>query len=155
MTEGIDFYTCFGSDLVKMLEALGCNEVITLNTFMSSPKGFANTSTFLNIEATELVCPYLIHSGIKDPVIVGARSNRLHIKSVTQLWKTFGLFNYRCGMGFYNHSNYLGEEVKGRDVILFTNMIRTGKTIREQSIDLKNKGAKNIYCFGFHGLCTN
>lgn len=109
VTEGIDFYTCFGSDLVKMLEALGCNEVITLNTFMSSPKGFANTSTFLNIEATELVCPYLIHSGIKDPVIVGARSNRLHIKSVTQLWKTFGLFNYRCGMGFYNHSNYLGE----------------------------------------------
>ena len=114
-----------------------------------------NTSTFLNIEATELACPYLIHSGIKDPVIVGARSNRLHIKSVTQLWKTFGLFNYRCGMGFYNNSNYLGEEVRGRDVILFTNMIRSGKTIREQSWDLKRKGARNIYCFGFHGLCTN
>lgn len=72
----------------------------------------------------------MIHTGIRDPIIVGARSNRLHIKSVTQLWKTFGLFNYKCGMGFYNNSNYLGEEVKGRDVILFTNMIRTGKTIR-------------------------
>lgn len=58
-------------------------------------------------------------------------------------------------MGFYNNANYLGEEVKGRDVILYTNMIRTGKTIREQSIDLKKKGARNIYCFGFHGLCTN
>jgi phosphoribosylpyrophosphate synthetase len=34
-------------------------------------------------------------------------------------------------------------------------MIRTGKTIREQSQDLKRKGARNIYCFGFHGLCTN
>jgi hypothetical protein len=32
-----------------MLEAMGCNEIITLNTFMSSPKGFANSSTFLNI----------------------------------------------------------------------------------------------------------
>lgn len=52
ITDGIDFYTSFGSDLVKMLEALGCDEVITLNTFMSSPKGFAKQSTFLNIEAT-------------------------------------------------------------------------------------------------------
>ena len=25
VTEGIDFYTCFGADLVKMLEAMGCN----------------------------------------------------------------------------------------------------------------------------------
>lgn len=138
-----------------MLEALGCDEIISLNTFMNSPKGFAQNSTFLNIEATELVAPYLIHSGIKNPVIVGARSNRLHIKSVTQLNKTFALFNYSCGMGFYNNSIYLGEEVKNRDVILYTNMIRTGKTIRELSLDLKKKGAKNIYCFGFHGLCSN
>lgn len=129
--------------------------MITLNTFMTSPKGFAQNSTFLNIEATELVAPYLIHSGVKDPVIVGARSNRLHVRAVTQLSSTFGLFNYRCGMGFYNNAVYMGEEVRDRDVILFTNMIRTGKTIREQSQDLKRKGARNIYCFGFHGLCTN
>jgi hypothetical protein len=75
---------------------------------MSSPKGFAQESTFLNIQATELVSPYLMHSGVKDPVIVGARSNRLHVKAVTQLSNTFSLFNYRCGMGFYNSSNYMG-----------------------------------------------
>lgn len=63
--EGVDFFTCFGADLVKMLEALGCDEVITLNTSMSSPKGFAQASRFLNVEATELVSPYLIYSGIK------------------------------------------------------------------------------------------
>ena len=85
-----------------MLEALGCDEIITLNTSMSAPKGFASTSKFLNVDATELASPYMIHSGIKDPVIVGARSNRLHLKAVNQLYKTFGLFNYNCGMGFYN-----------------------------------------------------
>jgi hypothetical protein len=25
INEGIDFYTCFGADIVKMLEALGCD----------------------------------------------------------------------------------------------------------------------------------
>lgn len=122
---------------------------------MSSPKGFAQKSNFLNVEATELVAPYLIYSNIKDPVIVGARSNRLHVKAVTQLANTFGLFAYHCGIGFYNSSVYLGEDVKDRDVVLFTNMIRTGETIINHSRDLKKRGAKNIYCFGFHGLCTN
>ena len=75
---------------------------------MSAPKGFAIKSRFLNVDATELAAPYLIYSGIKDPVIVGARSNRLHLRAVNQLFKTFGLFNFNCGMGFYNDSNYIG-----------------------------------------------
>jgi ribose-phosphate pyrophosphokinase len=108
LTEGVDFFTCFGADLVKMLEALGCDEIITLNTSMSAPKGFAQSSRFLNVEAAELVTPYLIYSGIKDPVIVGARSNWLHLRTVTQLFKTFGLFNFKCGMGFYNDHVYIG-----------------------------------------------
>lgn len=75
-----------------MLESLGCDEVITLNTAMTTPKGFALTSRFLSIDATELVAPYLIYSGVKEPVIVGARSNKNHLRQVTQLWKTLGFF---------------------------------------------------------------
>ncbi len=77
------------------------------------------------------------------------------MRAVTQLFKTFGLFDFHCGMGFYNHSTYLGEDVANRDVILFTNILRSGKTIIEEAHDLKKKGARNIYCYGFHGLCTN
>lgn len=69
---------------------------------MSAPKGFAQTSRFMSVDATELVTPYLIYSGIKDPVIVGARSNRLHLRHVNQLKNTFNLFDFHCGMGFYN-----------------------------------------------------
>ena len=155
VTEGMDFFTCFGADLVKMLEAIGCDEIITLNTSMSAPKGFASTCRFLNVEATELVAPYLIYSGIKDPVIVGARSNRLHLKAVNQLYKTLGLFNFKCGMGFYNQNDYIGEDYKGRDVVLFTNMLRTGATVSKLSREIKKKGARNIYCYGFHGSCTS
>ena len=52
VTEGMDFFTCFGADIVKMLESIGCDEIVTLNTSMSSPKGFASSCRFLNIEAT-------------------------------------------------------------------------------------------------------
>lgn len=122
---------------------------------MSAPKGFATSSKFLNVEATELVAPYLIYSGIKDPVIVGARSNRLHLNAVNQIYKTFGLFNYNCGMGFYNDNDYIGEDFKDRDVVLFSNLIRTGSTVKKLSKHLKKQGARNIYCYGFHGSCNN
>lgn len=50
--EGVDFHTCFAADIVKMLEAVGCDEIVTLNSLISSPKGFTTEqSTFLNIEA--------------------------------------------------------------------------------------------------------
>ena len=153
--EGRDFFTCFGADLVKMLESLGCDEIITLNTPMTTPKGFAQTSRFLSIDASELAAPYLIYSGVKDPVIVGARSNKNHLRQVTQLWKTFGLFDFHCGMGFYNQDLYIGDDVQNRDVILFTNILRTGYTLVQYARDLKQKGARNIYCYGFHGLCTD
>lgn len=97
---------------------------------MSSPKGFAQESRFLNIEAPELVIPYLIHAQLSDPVLIGSRSNRLHIRNVTQLYNTFQLFAYNCGMGFFNNAIYIGEDVKDRDVLLFSNVIRTGQTLR-------------------------
>ena len=50
--EGFDFFTCFGADLVKMLESCGCDEIITLNTPMTTPKGFAQATTFTGIDAT-------------------------------------------------------------------------------------------------------
>lgn len=116
-----------------MLEALGCDEIITLNTSMSAPKGFAFTSNFVDIDATELAAPYLIYAGVKDPVIIGSRSNRLHLRTVNRLYKTFKLFNFNCGLGFYNEGVYIGEDFKDRDVVLYSNMIRSGKTVRNLS----------------------
>jgi hypothetical protein len=49
VNEGDDFYTCFASDLIKMLESSGCDTIITLNSLMSTPKGFAQSSSFINI----------------------------------------------------------------------------------------------------------
>ena len=56
-------------------------------------------------------------------------------------------------MGLFNEGSYSGPDVKGRDVLLFNNLIRTGNSLRKNSKHLKKLGAKDIYCFGFHGLC--
>ena len=58
-------------------------------------------------------------------------------------------------MGFYNQDDYIGEDFKGRDVILFTNLLRTGATVSKLSKSIKKKGARNIFCYGFHGSCTS
>ncbi len=42
IVEGRDFYTCFAADIVKMLESLGCDSIVTLNPNMTKPKGFAS-----------------------------------------------------------------------------------------------------------------
>ena len=79
----MDFYTCFAADIVKMLESLGCDEIITMNSSLSSPKGFGLNSNFVNIRASELVVPYLLHRKINDPVIVGMKSHKKYIRSVS------------------------------------------------------------------------
>lgn len=83
------------------------------------------------------------------------RSNRIHVRGASELSNTFSLFDFHCGIGFYNNGVYFGEDFKDRDVVMFSNVIRTGNTLRELAIDAKRKGARNIYCYGFHGLSSD
>jgi phosphoribosylpyrophosphate synthetase len=156
VSEGDDFYTCFGSDLVKMLESSGCDTIITLNSLMTSPKGFAQSSCFINIEAPELVVPILIKKrDFEDPVIIGSKPSPNNFRTIDKLKSTFKLFGLQSGLGFFNQNNYTGEDVNGRDVLLYSSLIRSGNTMRKQVRELKNLGAKSIYFFGFHGLCMH
>ncbi len=58
-------------------------------------------------------------------------------------------------MGFFNHLEYIGENVAGRDVLLYNNLLRTGTTMTSQVKHLKSLGARDIYYFGFHGMCLH
>jgi len=49
---------------------------------------------------------------------------------------------------------YVGKDVKGREIILFDNIIGTGQKMRSRIRDLQNRGAKDIYCFSAHGLAS-
>lgn len=80
--EGGDFRTCFAADLVKMLENVGCDQIITLNSPMTSPKGFAQRSTFISVEAPEIAVPYLIRTKLSNPILVGTQSDRVYLRNI-------------------------------------------------------------------------
>lgn len=69
-----------------MLENVGCDEIITLNSEMTHPKGFAHSSTFINIDAPEIAVPYLIRTKLEDPVLVGTQSTQKYLQNIHQLY---------------------------------------------------------------------
>ena len=155
ITEDYDFHTCFAADIIKMLETIGCDEVITLNSTISSPKGFTDKSTFINIDATELVVPFLIRKELEKPVIVACQGTEHYMNNIHQLNHSLNLCGVNCQLGFCNNHTYSGEGVKHRDVILYNNLVRTGNSTKKHVKELKKMGANRIYCFGFHGLCSS
>lgn len=50
---------------------------------------------------------------------------------------------------------YVGSDVKGKDILIYNNLLRTGNTMAQQTKLLKNLGARDIYYFGFHGMCLH
>jgi ribose-phosphate pyrophosphokinase len=50
---------------------------------------------------------------------------------------------------------YLGKDVRGKDVIVIDDMISSGDSIIDVSRQLKAKGAKRIFMFATFGLFTN
>lgn len=69
------------------------------------------------------------------------------------LRRTFQYFDLKCDLGFYySDTEYIGDKIKGRDVILFENIIRTGQKLKHRANDLKSKGARSIYAYAIHSL---
>ena len=50
---------------------------------------------------------------------------------------------------------YLGRNVKGKDVIIVDDMISSGDSVIDVAQQLKNKGAKRIFVFATFGLFCN
>ena len=88
-------------------------------------------------------------------MLVGNQSNKRYLQNIHKLSKTFKVFDYNCDYGVFNEGEYIGKNVSGRDVILYNNFIRTGLSLKRNVKSLKKMGARTIYCFGFHALCSN
>lgn len=108
-----------------------------MNSLISAPKGFTQRSTFLNIDAPELAVPYLIRTKLENPVLVGSSVRQNYIRNVARLKNSFKLFGFECELGFFSDSNYIGDSVKGKDVVLYNNLVRTGNSTKKHVKELK------------------
>ena len=61
------------------------------------------------------------------------------------------IIKQRAGAGKVKTMHLIGD-VKGRDCIIFDDMIDTGGTLCKAAADLKKFGAKRVYAFASHGL---
>lgn len=75
--------------------------------------------------------PYLIRTKLENPVIIGSQVTQNYLRNVSRLKNSFKLFGFDCEVGFFNDRDYIGEDVKGKDVLLYNNLVRTGNTTRK------------------------
>lgn len=68
---------------------MGCDQIITLNSPLSCPKGFTQQSTFISFEAPELAVPYLIRTSIKNPILIGTHADKVYLRNIERLGKSF------------------------------------------------------------------
>lgn len=61
------------------------------------------------------------------------------------------IIKQRAAAGKIKSMHLIGN-VKGKDCIIFDDMVDTGGTLCNAATDLKKFGAKRIYCFASHGL---
>jgi len=87
----------------------------------------------------------LVSSYINTPNV-----NNLHI-----LKNALGVVNFDCPISTFNENEYIGEDVRGRDIVLYSNIMRTGNTFIKLSKILKEMGARSIYGCAFHSLGTD
>lgn len=86
---------------------------------------------------------------------MGSSVRQNYIRNVARLKNSFKLFGFDCELGFFSDRVYIGESIKGKDVVLYNNLVRTGSSTKKHVKELKEMGARNIYVYGFHGLCKD
>ena len=150
----------FAADIAFLLEAAGADKVFTVNLH-SPPIIGSFTIPVLNVDVSGLCATYFKKYKLKDPVLVCA-NDRLMPQAV-RIQNAFKKSGRDVEIGCLakksgkkpGEFDYIGRDVKGRDVLILDNIIDTGDTTLEASKCLNELGAKDIYMFGVHGILSD
>lgn len=141
---------------MQLLETSGVNGIITLDLHNPSIEGFAENSTQIeNISSLPAVARYIKENGTdKDSVVVSPDGGG--IKRAEALANAIGAETVSIEKKREKHNEAkavtLSGDVKGKNCIIYDDIIDTAGTIAEAAKMLKDNGAKDIYVFATHGL---
>jgi len=149
----------FASDLALLLEAAGADKIFTVNLHHPAINGSFNIPV-LNVDVSSLCATYFKKYKFKDLVLVCA-NDRLFPQAV-KIQNAFRKSGHDVDIGCLAKKSgksqrkydYIGKDVKGRDVLIIDNIIDTGDTTLEASNCLNDLGAKDVYMFGVHGILS-
>ncbi len=155
--------------MLQELVRMGVTNIITFDAHNASVQNAIPLSSFDNVHPTYQMLKALVRkvpsiSLEKDDLVIispdeGGMSRCMYYSSVLGL--DIGMFykrrNYSVVIDGKNPiiaHEYLGTDIKGKDVIVIDDMIASGDSIIDVAFQLKEKGAKRIFCFASFGLFT-
>ena len=155
---------------LQELVNMGVTNIITFDAHDSRVQNAIPLTGFDNVRPTYQMLKALVRTvpdislNHDDTIIIspdeGAMSRTMYYASVLGL--ELGMFykrrNYSIiidGKNPIEAHEYLGRDIKGKDVIVIDDMISSGDSIIDVSKQLKEKGAKRIFFFVTFGLFTN
>jgi len=154
---------------LQELVNMGVANIITFDAHDSRVQNAVPLSGFDNVQPTYQMLKAIVHefpdiSLSHDQIMIispdeGAMSRCMYYSSVMGV--DIGMFykrrNYAViinGKNPIEAHEYLGKDIKGKDVIVVDDMISSGESILDVSRQLKMKGARRIFLFVTFGLFT-
>ncbi len=154
---------------LQELETMGVKNIITFDAHDHRVSNAIPLTGFDNVRPTYQMIKALVRNipdiplTAEETMIIapdeGAMSRTMYFASVMGI--ELGMFykrrNYSVvvnGKNPIEAHEYLGKDVKGKDVIIVDDMIASGDSILDVSQQLKQKGARRIFLFVTFGMFT-
>lgn len=154
--------------IAKMLKGLGINRLFTVDVHAHRETGayqFGRWKNFLgvqayNITAARALARYIKNDlGIQSPIVIipdeGHRPIAEKIKDILTPETVIFLYKKRISAKLVRFKRVETLNLKGKDVVIFDDMISTGTTVINASEFAMDKGARNVVVAVTHTLYIN
>jgi ribose-phosphate pyrophosphokinase len=140
--------------IIDMIEVSGADKVICVNNYNTNSNGFFS-SNLLEIDANRLCVSHYKDYHFKDLVLVSMDEHSFpKLIGIRDGFEQTGVnseLGYIAKSSLEGQLEYVGAEVKGKQILLVDNIIDTGEEFTAAANYLSKKGAQVIYGFSVHG----
>jgi len=139
--------------VADLLTKAGADRVITLDLHSEQIQGFFNIPVDVLISLPKFI-KAVQEMNLEKPVVLApdAGSAKKATKAARKLGTGLAIVNKRRPKHGEAEAVHLIGEVKGRDCVVFEDMIDTGGTIRAAAKAVKEQGASSVTVFATHGI---
>ena len=139
-----------------LLHASGVDEVITSDLHAAAIPGFAHDMIVTEISSIDAMVKYFKGKNLDPDELVIVSPDLGGVKRVEKFAQKMGCKTAIINKNRYAHNKAKAKElfgdIKGKNCIIYDDMIDTAGTITQAAQMLKNSGAKDIYLCAAHGL---
>ncbi len=154
------------SDMAKLLETVGTDQIITFNCNNPEVKG-SFSIPFVNIDMTGMASEYLVQKHqVSDAVVVTPDAHKAGFRNAINMISHLEREGVSSRLGvllseFHRKEevdskySYLGPDREGKDVIIVDKKIVSAQTLLNAVESARAKGAKRVFSFVPHIIVQN